>query len=75
MLSSRAAGSKLPASPVVPCSGGSLVKIAQVTPYDYSQPGGVSEHIVHLREEFVRQGHEVVVLAPRAQKGGLEVAR
>jgi phosphatidylinositol alpha-mannosyltransferase len=50
------------------------VKIAQVTPYDYSQPGGVSEHIVHLQDEFARQGHEVVVLAPRAQKGGLEVS-
>lgn len=49
------------------------MKIAQVTPYDYSHPGGVSEHIDHLRAEFVRQGHEVVVLAPRAQKGGLEV--
>jgi phosphatidylinositol alpha-mannosyltransferase len=52
---------------------GFSVKIAQVTPYDFSHPGGVSEHIGHLREEFIHQGHEVVVLAPRAQKGGLEV--
>jgi phosphatidylinositol alpha-mannosyltransferase len=49
------------------------VKIAQVTPYDFAHPGGVSEHIGHLRDEFTRQGHEVVVLAPRSQKGGLEV--
>jgi phosphatidylinositol alpha-mannosyltransferase len=49
------------------------VKIAQVTPYDYHHPGGVSEHIAHLRQEFVRQGHEVVVLAPRSKKGGLEI--
>jgi phosphatidylinositol alpha-mannosyltransferase len=50
-----------------------LVKIAQVTPYDFSHPGGVSEHIGHLRDEFTRQGHEVVVMAPKAHKGGLEV--
>ena len=49
------------------------MKIAQVTPYDFSHPGGVSEHIGHLREEFIKQGHQVVVLAPRSQKGGLEI--
>lgn len=49
------------------------MKIAQVTPYDISQPGGVSEHIGHLREEFTRLGHDVVVLAPRSKQGGLEV--
>lgn len=49
------------------------MKIAQVTPYDFSHPGGVSEHIGHLRDEFTRQGHEVVVMAPKAHKGGLEI--
>lgn len=52
---------------------GSRVKIAQVTPYDMGHPGGVSEHIGHLKTEFERRGHEVVVLAPRSKKGGLEV--
>ncbi len=51
------------------------MKIAQVTPYDMSQPGGVSEHIGHLHEEFNRLGHEVTVLAPRSKKGGLEVGQ
>ena len=33
------------------------MKIALVSPYDYFHPGGVSEHIAHLRAEFVRGGH------------------
>lgn len=49
------------------------MKIAQVTPYDFSQPGGVSEHIGHLRDEFTKLGHEVIVMAPKAHKGGLEI--
>lgn len=49
------------------------MKIAQVTPYDFQHPGGVSEHIGHLRDEFVKLGHEVVVIAPRSKRGGLEV--
>jgi phosphatidylinositol alpha-mannosyltransferase len=50
------------------------VKIAQVTPYDFHHPGGVAEHIGHLRDEFVRLGHEVVILAPRSTKGGIQTA-
>ena len=49
------------------------MKIGLVSPYDIAQPGGVSDHITHLRSEFAELGHEVVVLAPRARKGGLEV--
>jgi phosphatidylinositol alpha-mannosyltransferase len=49
------------------------VKIALVSPYDTAHPGGVFEHIGHLRGEFARRGHEVTVLAPRGRKGGLEV--
>lgn len=49
------------------------MKIAQITPYDFHHPGGVSEHIGHLRDEFTKLGHSVVVMAPRSQKGGLEV--
>lgn len=48
------------------------MKIAQVTPYDFHHPGGVAEHIGHLREEFIRQGHEVVIIAPRSTKGGIQ---
>ena len=49
------------------------MKIALVSPYDTAHPGGVSEHIAHLRTEFLRHGHDVTVLAPRGRKGGLEV--
>ena len=49
------------------------MKIALVSPYDTAHPGGVFEHIAHLRTEFVRHGHDVTVLAPRGRKGGLEV--
>lgn len=49
------------------------MKIALISPYDPAHPGGVFEHIGHLRGEFMRQGHQVTVLAPRGRKGGLEV--
>jgi len=50
------------------------VKIALVSPYDIAHPGGVPEHIAHLRQEFRALGHDVTVMAPRARRGGLEVA-
>lgn len=50
------------------------MKIAQVTPYDFHHPGGVAEHVGHLRDEFVRLGHEVVIMAPRSTKGGIQTA-
>lgn len=49
------------------------MKVALVSPYNFHHPGGVSEHIAHLRTELLRLGHEVVVIAPRASRGGLEV--
>ncbi len=49
------------------------MKIAQVTPYDIAHPGGVGQHIYHLQREFEQMGHDVVVMAPRAARGGLEV--
>lgn len=45
-----------------------------VSPYSMQQPGGVSEHIAHLRDEFQRLGHTVTVMAPRGNRGGLEVS-
>ena len=50
------------------------MKIALVSPYDVSHPGGVPEHIAHLRTEFQQLGHDVTTIAPRAAKGGLEVS-
>ncbi|MEW6033974.1 MAG: glycosyltransferase family 4 protein [Chloroflexota bacterium] len=40
------------------------MKIAQVSPYDYTYPGGVVAHISHLKYHFARLGHEVKVIAP-----------
>lgn len=37
------------------------------------KPGGVAEHVAHLRDEFRRLGHTVKVMAPRGPRGGLEV--
>lgn len=48
------------------------MKIALVSPYDLAHPGGVSEHILHLRTEFEALGHVVTIISPRARKGGLE---
>ena len=49
------------------------MKIAQVTPYDMSRPGGVAQHIENLKREFEKLGHEVVVMAPKARQGGLDI--
>jgi phosphatidylinositol alpha-mannosyltransferase len=51
------------------------VKIAQVTPYDFAHPGGVAEHIQHLKSELNSLGHDVKIIAPRSQSGGLEVGQ
>lgn len=40
------------------------MKIGLVTPYDWSYPGGVREHVLHLAEQFIAMGHEVRILAP-----------
>jgi len=40
------------------------MKIGLVSPYDWSYPGGVRNHVWHLANEFIAQGHEVRILAP-----------
>ncbi len=48
-------------------SGGSRrpdIKIGLVSPYDFSHPGGVTEHISHLASELRRRGATVKLLAP-----------
>jgi phosphatidyl-myo-inositol alpha-mannosyltransferase len=40
------------------------VRIALVSPYSWTYPGGVTRHIEALAAEFARGGHEARVLAP-----------
>lgn len=40
------------------------MKIGMVSPYDWSYPGGVRDHIRHLSSEFINMGHDVRILAP-----------
>ena len=42
------------------------MKIALVSPYDITWPGGVTGHISQLSHQFTRMGHEVKVLAPHS---------
>jgi phosphatidylinositol alpha-mannosyltransferase len=43
------------------------MKICLVSPYDYSHPGGVSEHVRHLAEELRARDHRVTVMAPSTE--------
>jgi len=45
------------------------VKIGLVSPYDYSFPGGVVNHISYLAHYFIHWGHDVKVIAPSLRKG------
>ena len=40
------------------------MKIGIVSPYDWSYPGGVRDHVRHLADEFIARGHEVMILTP-----------
>ena len=41
-----------------------MVKLALVSPYDFAYPGGVTEHVASLAEQFITSGHEVHIVAP-----------
>jgi phosphatidylinositol alpha-mannosyltransferase len=41
-----------------------VMRIALVSPYSWTYPGGVTRHIEALAEQFVADGHDVHVLAP-----------
>src|SRR5436305_5312346 len=40
------------------------MKIGLVSPYDWSYPGGVRDHVWHLANEFIAMGHDVRIMAP-----------
>jgi phosphatidylinositol alpha-mannosyltransferase len=43
------------------------MKIGMVSPYDWSYPGGVRDHIRCLSAELTKLGHEVRILAPASK--------
>jgi phosphatidylinositol alpha-mannosyltransferase len=45
-----------------------MMKIALVSPYDFSHPGGVGRHISSLYLHFTRMGHQVKVIAPASRE-------
>jgi phosphatidyl-myo-inositol alpha-mannosyltransferase len=47
------------------------MRIAIVTPYSWTYPGGVNHHIEALAGELVARGHEIRVLAPWDEPGRL----
>jgi len=42
------------------------VKIAMVSPYDFTWPGGVTAHVSQLAQELTQCGHQVKVIAPHS---------
>ena len=40
------------------------VRVALVSPYSYTYPGGVGRHVEALAQELTAQGHEARLLAP-----------
>lgn len=49
------------------------MKIALVTPYDWSYPGGVREHVRHLSEQLKLMGQDVRILAPASRNKGQDL--
>ncbi len=46
------------------------MKIGLVSPYDWSYPGGVRDHVWHLANEFIAMGHDVRIMAPASGPKG-----
>jgi predicted metal-dependent phosphoesterase TrpH/glycosyltransferase involved in cell wall biosynthesis len=51
------------------------LRVCMVTPFAWSQPHPVNEHVAAAAEELRRRGHEVVVLAPSNRAGQLAAGR
>ncbi|HSL66276.1 MAG TPA: glycosyltransferase family 4 protein, partial [Gaiellaceae bacterium] len=51
------------------------MRICLVTPFDWSQPHDVNEHVAGIATELRRLGHEVTVLAPSSRPRDLLESR
>jgi phosphatidylinositol alpha-mannosyltransferase len=49
------------------------VRVALVSPYSRTSPGGVTRHVEALSRELLAQGHEAQILAPVARTVGIPV--
>lgn len=54
---------------------GESYKIGMLTPYAWTVPGGVNQHIAALAERFTRQGHKVTIVAPSDDRAAVKEAR
>src|SRR5215204_7299334 len=55
--------------------GGVGLRICLVTPFSWSQPHDVNEHVAGAAAELRRLGHEVTVLAPSGRASDLIAGR
>jgi predicted metal-dependent phosphoesterase TrpH len=51
------------------------LRVCLVTPFAWSQPNSVNEHVAAAADELRRRGHEVVVLAPSSRATDLAAGR
>ena len=49
------------------------MRIALVSPYSWTYPGGVTRHIEALAEHYLAAGHEVRVLSRRAPRFAVDL--
>lgn len=50
-------------------------KIGMLTPYAWTVPGGVNQHIAALAERFTAMGHRVTIIAPSDAKAQVKESR
>ncbi len=50
-------------------------KIGMLTPYGWTEPGGVNQHIAALAERFTAVGHRVTIIAPSDDRAAVKDAR